>query len=151
TPFVEFSWLRPAKFVHNLEALEVKKLTGSLGKGSEHFVDADFLMLRPESRGEYKAQNLSAKCIGESEGRIEDRLLSACLSQLELYSKNVVLSPDFILNKVLAEVFPTLDVADYSGELVRLNILEGKYNLQVYIKYGIRAGLRASGLMEFQE
>lgn len=152
TPFVDFSWLRPAKFVHNLEALEVRRLTGSLGKGIEHFVEADFLMLRPEGRGEYKGHELSAKCSGgEASGPIENRLLEACMNHFELYIKSVVLSPDFILYKVLGDIFPAFDVADYNGELVRLNVNEGKYNLQVYIKYGIRAGLRASGLMEFQE
>lgn len=151
TPFVDFSWLRPAKFVHNMEAIETTKLSASLGKGNEHFVKAEMLMIRPEARGEYKARNLDVKCQGEGKGRIEDRLLSACLNHLELYIKNVVLSPDFILYKVLSEIFPSLDVADYTGELLRLNVNEGKYNLQVYVKYGVRAGVRAHGKMEFQE
>src|SRR4051794_20941052 len=53
TPFVEFSWLKPVKFVHDLEALEVKHLNGRLGYGVEHTLTSDYIMLRPSERGEY--------------------------------------------------------------------------------------------------
>ena len=151
TPFVDFSWLRPVKFVHDLEALEATKLTARMGYDTEHTVSSEYLMLRPAERGEYKAYGLDGKCSGEGEGRFEDRLLAACLNHLDVNIKKIDFSSDFILYKVMEEVFPGLAQTDFTGEHVRLKVDQGKYSLQVYLKYGIRAGLRAYGMMEFQD
>jgi hypothetical protein len=70
---------------------------------------------------------------------------------MELSIKKVDVPGSFILAR-LAEGLPKppVDEMDIPGENVLLTVKEGKYFMQVYIKFWVSAGLRAWGYMQYE-
>ncbi len=151
SPYVDFTWNYPLKFIFDLEAVTAKKTNAALGTKT-HFIDSEYFMVKPKGRGEYKAEVVKGSCEGVARGSFEMRLLEDCRNKLELTIKKIDVPTDFILYKLL-EVLPPMPRSDeeFPGDYVVAKINNGDLYLQVYIKYVFYAGLRTWGHVQFED
>jgi hypothetical protein len=150
SPYVDFTWYRPLKFMYDVQELVTKKTSVSLGT-DVHYVESDYVTLKPGSGGDYKAEKLKAICDGDAKGEFEERLLEDCRTKLELTIKKIDVPADFFLLRIL-ESIPQIPApeADMPADNVVANIKNGDFHLQFYIKYVFYAGLRAWGHMQYE-
>jgi hypothetical protein len=151
SPYVDFTWRNPVKFIFDLEALTTRKTNAALGTKT-HFIDSEFVMIKPEGRGEYKAELIKGLCEGKARGSFEMRLLEDCRNKLDLTIRRIDVPTDFILYKLLEDLppLPGSD-EDVPGDYVIAKINNGDLFLQVYIKYVFYAGLRTWGHVRFED
>lgn len=149
TPYVEFSWMNPLKFIYDLQAVSTKGLSGSLGTDN-HSAVAESLMFIPRSGGEYKLDKLDAKCPGGFKGPFDIRLLEDCRKSLNLTIKRVDVPVDFFLYEVLEDLPKLPGTLDIPGDNIIAKISEGDLYLQIYIKYWFYAGLRTWGHVQYE-
>lgn len=149
SPYVDFTWYNPLKFIYDVEELVTKKASAALGT-DVHFIEADYVSIRPKD-GEYKAEKLKAVCDGDAKGEFEVRLLEDCRTSLDLTIKKIDVPVDFFLFRIL-ESLPPMPIPEdeMPGDNVVGSIKNGDVNLQVYIKYVFYAGLRFWGHMQYE-
>ncbi len=149
SPYVDFTWYKPLKFIYDVEDLVTKKASVALGTDI-HFVEADYVSLKNKS-GEYKAEKLKLTCDGDAQGIFEERLMEDCRNNLDLTIKKIDVPVDFFLSRVIESLpqMPAPDM-DMPGDNVVASIKKGDLYLQVYIKYVFYAGLRAWGHVQFE-
>jgi hypothetical protein len=151
SPYVDFTWNDPIKFIYDIEYVTTKKTSAALG-ANNHFIESDYVLIQPKGRGEYKAHNVKGSCSGGAVGSFEDRLVNDCLKKMDLTISKVDVPTDFILYK-LRDVLPT-DLPpeiDIPGDNVVMRVNDGYYSLQVYIKYWFYAGLRSWGHVQMED
>lgn len=149
TPFLDISWKKPWKFLHELESLSTTKSNFSLG-GKVHSASAPYLMVRPKKRGEYKAENLTAICEGKSTGEIDIRLMEDCREKMSVRAKKVDVPNDFILYRILYDapsVPREIDVPAYDLEI---SSKKGDFSLLFTFKYYVLARFRAYGHFQYE-
>ena len=151
SPYLDFSWINPLSFFHNMEEISARKTNVSLGGLKVHFLESESLMFRPEGRGNYKVQDVRGNCEGEATGHFERRLMEDCRTKMDLTIKKIDIPTDFILYK-LSEDLPEVDMAeaDIPGDNIIFSSRNGDFALQVYVKFWIRAGLRAWGHVQYE-
>ncbi len=150
SPYMDFTWYKPLKFIYDVQELVTKKASVALGT-DVHFIESDYVMLKPGKGGEYKAELLKAVCDGDAKGEFEERLLEDCRTKLDLTIKKIDVPVDFFLVRLLESIpqLPAPDM-DMPGDNVVASIKNGDFYLQVYIKYVFYAGLRAWGHMQYE-
>lgn len=149
SPYVEFSWMNPLKFIYDLQSVSSRKLSASLG-AQNHTVTAESVTVVPKKGGEYKADLLDAKCAGDFKGPFDVRLLEDCRKSLYLTIKRVEVPTDFFLYQVLEELPKLPGTFEIPGDNVIASIDEGNFYLQVYVKYWFYAGLRSRGHVQYE-
>jgi hypothetical protein len=150
SPYLDFSWSGPNKLLHDLEKLQTKKASASLGSTKQHFIESEFLLFRPKARGDYQAHHIKGSCEGESSGKFQLRLMQDCRNKMDLTIEKIDFPTDFIIYKIIEDLPPVVTEEDVPGDHVILSSREGNYALQVYVKYWIRAGLRSWGHVQFE-
>ena len=148
SPYVDFTWYRPLKFIYDVEELVTKKASTALGT-DVHFIESEYVSLKNKS-GEYKAEKLKLTCDGDAKGEFEVRLMEDCRNNLDLTIKKIDVPVDFFVK--LIESIPQMPAPDMDmpGDNVVGSIKKGDFYLQVYIKYVFYAGLRAWGHVQFE-
>ncbi len=142
TPFVDFTWLNPVKFIHDLASFETRKLGATLDK-KDHAVVAEGLKFNPQGMGEFSLEKFLLLCSGISEKpRIEERLIEDCQKSLTAKIEKIV-APVNLFVPDLPEVFEESE--ELPGSDFILNIKEGDFDLGVRIKYYLRAYVSAWG------
>ena len=151
SPYVDFTWYKPLKFIYDVQELVTKSTSTALGT-DVHFVESDYLMVKPGKGGEYKAEKLKLTCDGDAKGTFEERLMEDCRTNLDLTIKKIDVPVDFFLVRLLESFpqFPAPDTDDMPGDNVIATVKNGEFYLQVYIKYVFRAGLRAWGHLQYE-
>lgn len=153
SPYLEFSWKNPTRFIYDIEAFSVKRTSAGIGMKIQS-IESDYLMMRPKGRGEYKAENIRGICDGAASGTIGERVLEDCRRSMDLSIKKVVIPTDFILYKLI-EGLPLEDAeagqVNLPGEDILLKIKEGDFYFQIYIRYWLRAGLRVWGKLQYED
>ncbi len=148
--FLDFSWMNPYKFFYNMEKFDTQRTSFGLG-GSSHFIESEQMLFVPEGRGKYLAQKLLAKCEGSSSGEFKIRVMEDCKTKLDVSIKRVEVPADFILYKILYELPQIPGEFDIPGDNFILSSRDGKFNMQLYIKYYVYAGLRAHGHFQYED
>lgn len=147
TPFVDFSWINPVKFVHDLAGFETKKLGLTLDK-INHVVSAEGLKFTPEGMDEFSLEKVLLLCTGEStQERIEDRLIEDCLQSLTAKIEKVHVP----VTLAAPELPDTVDEFNIPGSDFLLNIKKGDFDLGVRIKYYLSARVTAWGNFSLEE
>lgn len=149
TPFLDVSWKNPWKFFHDLEAFSTDKLNLSVG-GQKHTLTTPLLSMRPQDRGEYKAENVEASCQGNFVGKLDIRLFEDCREKMSVRAKRLEVPTDFILYRILHDapsVPREIDVPAYDLEF---NSNKGDYSLLFTFKYIFLARLRAYGHFQYE-
>lgn len=149
SPYVDFSWMNPLKFIYSLQTVSSRKLSASLGT-KDHFISAESVTVIPKNGGEYKADLFDAKCVGDFKGPFDVRLLEDCRKSLNLTIKRVDVPTDFFLYEVLEDLPKLPGTFEIPGDNVIAKIDEGNFYLQVYVKYWFYAGLRSWGHMQYE-
>lgn len=149
TPFLDFSWNNPWKFVHELKALTTSGVNMNLG-GEKHTLTADKVIATPKGRGEYRAESVSVTCEGKSTGELKGRLFEDCREKMSARAKRVDVPNDFILYRILFSAPPIpreLDIPAYDLEFTSKS---GNFALLFTFQYYVFARLRAYGHFQYE-
>jgi hypothetical protein len=151
SPYLDFSWINPMSFFHDLEEISAKKTNANLGSLKVHNLESEYLMFRPKERGQYKVTDVRGNCEGEATGLFEIRLMEDCRTKMDLTIKKIDIPTDFILYKI-AQDLPEVETveADIPGSNVIFSSRNGDFALQIYVKFWIRAGIRAWGHVQYE-
>ena len=147
--FLDFTWMKPYRFFYHLEKLKTVKTDFSLG-GSQHALESSELRLVPEGRGEYIARKVKASCLGTAQGEFKVRVLEDCRTRLDATIERVEVPSDFFLYRILYDLPRTTGV-DIPADNFVLKANDGNFHLQLYIKYYVYAGLRATGHFQYED
>lgn len=147
--FLDFSWINPYKIFHNAQKLITNNTDFSIG-GAVHSLESDSLLIVPKGRGIYRAQKVNMKCEGQGTGILKTRVLEDCRHKLDLSVKRVEVPADFILYRILYSLPEIQGDLDFPGDNLILTSRDGQFNLQLYIKYYVYAGLRARGHFQYE-
>jgi hypothetical protein len=152
SPYLEFSWKNPTRFIYDIEAFSVKRTSAGIGMKIQS-IESDYLMMRPKGRGEYKAENIRGICDGGATGSIGERVLEDCRRSMDLSIKKVVIPTDFILYKLIEGLPSDIEPGQVNlpGEDIILKMKEGDFYFQIYIRYWLRAGLRVWGKLQYED
>lgn len=149
SPYLEFSWINPLPFFYELETLKTQQTSVALGTLGTHFVKAHSFMFRPKGRGEYKADLVEGKCEGNATGSFMVRVMEDCRKEMSLNLKRVDFPEDFFVYRLLQEL-PHLKTIEIPGDHIALNVREGNFSLQLYLKYWVYAGVRSQGFIKYE-
>lgn len=150
TPYIDFSWKHPLKFLYELEEFHSQKTSLSLGTKT-HSISSEFIMVKTRDHNVYKAQKLNALCDGNATGEFDVRLFEDCRKKLHLTIKKIDVPDSFILTRLVQELpSPALAELDIPGDNVVLSVNDGNFSLQVYIRFWVYAGLRAYGQVYYE-
>lgn len=144
--YLDLTWYEPFVLAHDMEEFHTKAL--SLDGGiKKHSLSAEKLGLRPANQDQvFTLEQVSLLCDGVSEEKdFEDRLLADCLKFLELRIKQLDVPTDFILVEIMNKLPRVPEEVDIPANAVKVNISEGNFFLEAYLKYYFYAGLRAWG------
>lgn len=153
SPYVDFSWYNPLKFVYDIEHATTKKLSSVLGAKDRHYVKSELLIVRPkEASGDYRAEGVEGECPAEFKGSFDQRLLEDCRKSLNLTIKKIDVPVDFFLLKVLEDLpqLPGQSAPDMPGDNIIAKIENGDLYLQIYVKFWFYAGLRTWGHVQYE-
>lgn len=152
SPYLEFSWKNPTRFIYDIEAFSVKRTSAGIGMKIQS-IESDFLMMRPKGRGEYIAENVKGICDGSSSGSFGERVLEDCRRFMDLSIKKVVIPTDFILYKLIEDLPNDVETGEVNlpGEDIALKIKDGDFRFQIYVRYWLRAGLRVKGKLQYED
>lgn len=152
SPYLEFSWKNPSRFIYDIEAFSVKRTSAGIGMKIQS-IESDYLMMKPKGRGEYKAENIRGICDGGSSGTFGERVLEDCRRSMELSIKKVMIPTDFILYKLVEDLPSDPDPREVNlpGEDILLKMKDGDFYFQIYVKYWLRAGLRVWGKLQYED
>lgn len=151
SPYVDFSWKNPARFVYDLESLEAVNTSGALGDKTQ-FIKSELLVFRPKDQEEYRAEKVDASCEGYTTGSFEKRFFEDCRKNLNLKIAKVKFPSDFVLYQVaqsLPPIFP--EEIDIPADNVLASVKEGELYLQLYVKYWFYAGIRTWGFIQYED
>lgn len=150
TPYVDFTWKHPLKLVYEIEGLFTRKANLSIGT-KIHSVNVEEVQLTTKDNNLYKAELIEGECKGEAVGSFDKRLLEDCRKSMDIKIKRVDVPESFILARLMRNLItPVTKELDIPGHNLILSVKEGKYALQVYIKYWMTAGLRAWGQVNYE-
>lgn len=148
--FLDFSWIHPYKFFYKMEKFSTRKMNFAMG-GSTHHLESEQVFMVPEGRGEYLGSKIKAQCKGSATGEMKVRVLEDCKTNLDASIKRIEVPADFILYQILYEIPRVPTEADISGDNFVLTSRDGQFNMQLYIKYYVYAGLRAHGYFQYED
>lgn len=148
--FLDFSWIAPYKFFYNAEKLNTKNTDFSIG-GPFHFLESESLSIMPRDRGLYEAQKVKLKCEGQGRGILKNRVLEDCRQKMDVSVKRIEVPSDFILYRILYSLPEVQGELDFPGDNLVVTSRNGQFNLQLYIKYYVYAGVRANGRFYYED
>lgn len=146
---VDFEWIDPFPFVHNIQEVKVNKMSALLGKGG-HGAVADFVSVMPENLGEFSMEGLKVHCQGTStHPDLEDRIALDCFEKMKLEVGKLGLPFDFF-SPLLADIEYQADSTEEIpfGDFSFSNE-EGKFQAALKVKLLISAYVRAFGFVKF--
>lgn len=150
SPYVDFTWKHPLKFIYDLEAVTAKKTSAALGT-KKHFVKSEFFSFTTKDKNVYKTEGVDGFCEGGATGAFDIRLLEDCRKNMEFTIKKVDVPASFILARVAQDLpKPPMDEMEIPGDNFVLTVKNGEYFMQVYLSFWIRAGLRAWGHIQYE-
>lgn len=151
SPYVDFTWRNPLKFLFETEKVVARKTSAGLGTKTQ-YVQSEYFMIKPKDRGEYKAFKVKGECDGKSSGRFDERFLEDCRKKLDLTIKTVEVPDDFILYKFSRHLPPLpTEGIEIPADNIVARINDGDLFLQIYIKYVFYAGLRTWGHVTYEK
>lgn len=148
--FLDFTWINPYKFFYNLEQFSTKEMDFSIGEKS-HFLKTEEVTLIPKGRGNYLGNKVNIHCEGSASGDLKVRVLEDCRNKLDATIKRIEVPADFVLYQILYDVPRVPTEADIPGDNFVLGVRQGQFNMQLYIKYYVYAGLRAYGAFHYED
>ncbi len=147
--FLDFSWIKPYKIFFNAEKFNAKNTDFSIG-GSLHSLESEALSIMPKERGLYQAHKVNVKCEGQGTGILKERVLEDCRQKLDASVKRIEVPADFILYRILYSLPEIQGELEFPGDNLIFTSRNGQFNLQLYIKYYVYAGLRANGRFHYE-
>jgi hypothetical protein len=149
--FVDFSWLNPMTFFHDMDKLTIAKGNIQIGY-NKHSLTSPRLMLKPKDKGEFTLQGLTAECAGASVAlNIEARLVDDCLEHSRIQITRVDI-PDKSMMMEILSAFPEVPAEeDQPAWDFDLKMDKGDFYMDFRIKYVIYAGVYAWGHVQFED
>lgn len=152
SPFANFEWLDPIKFVHNIQKLSTENFNLSMGK-SKHELEGTSLKFVEEKGKELSFDQFKISCQGNSSQKeVVDRLKADCREKMEAAIDHMILPFDFIT--AIADQLPEMPAEtdqDLPAHDFYLNMEKGDFYSFVRIKYVVKAYLRIWGHLDFED
>jgi hypothetical protein len=150
TEYVDFSWLDPMDFFHDMEKLYMEKGNVQIGY-NKHFLNTPNVIFQPDKKGEFRMQGVDINCEGLSVAlAIEDRLTDDCVENLKARIIRLEMPDKSLFMEVvraLPEVPAEEDIPAWDFDLL---IDKGDFKLDFRVKYVITAGVYAWGHVQFE-
>jgi hypothetical protein len=148
--FFSLIWEKPMKFMHDMDRLLGKQINLSLGH-KKHTASAKHLTAAPQGQSEFKFDEVSVECQGQSVASdTEIRLMDNCRENFDLVARRVDIPTDFFLHDILAQ-FPQMPSHNEApADHLKIISRSGDFSLVFYVKYFFYAGLRAYGHMKYE-
>jgi hypothetical protein len=151
TQYVDFSWLNPMKFFHDMQKLYMEKGNVQLGY-NKHFLNTPNVIFQPDKKGEFTMRGVDIVCEGSSISEaIEDRLVDDCVDHMKARIVSMEL-PDKSLLIEVARSLPEVPAEDNMPAWdFDLLVDKGEFKLDFRVKYVIKAGVYAWGHVQFED
>lgn len=149
--FVDFQWLNPPPFVHNISKGKATGLNLKIDQ-RQHFLNAADLQFTGEKTGEFVFNNLNIVCQGSSLKSVPiERLKIDCLESLQGSISHLELPFEFITS-IAAQLpdEPTETEDNIPSNDFAIKIEQGDFFSYLRIKYIVRAYLRFWGHAQFE-
>lgn len=149
--FVDFKWLNPTPFVHNIQKGSIQGLYFKIDR-QDHSLFGEDLHFKGEKSGEFLFQKYELKCQGSSLATHPiNRLKTDCLEKMQGTISHMELPFEF-LNTIASQLpdIPTETDGDIPANDFLLNIKQGEFFSYLRIKYIVRAYLKFWGHVQFE-
>jgi hypothetical protein len=148
---VDFQWLKPIEFVHNMLSAETKKLNLKVDTG-DHFARGESLKITGEKTGEFVFLKYDVSCAGPSVAeKPVERLKTDCLEKMNAAVSHMELPFQFL--KDIAEQLPDIATetqGDIPANDFYLIVKKGDFSSYLRIKYVVAAYLKIWGHAQFE-
>ncbi len=151
SPFVDFQWMNPIPFFHNLQKVSLEKLNLKIDR-AEHFLKGEALSFTGEKSENFVFGKYDLNCQGTSNAiEVVERLKVDCLDKLEATVAHMELPFQFLsaIASQLPDV-PTETEGDIPANDFTLSIYKGDFFSHMRIKYVVRAYLKFWGHAQFE-
>ncbi len=152
SPFVDFQWVNPIEFFHNMKSASARKLNLKVDR-KNHFLRGESVKIAGETTEDLAFENFDLNCSGQSVAvDPAERIKSDCLENMEATISHIELPLTFVL--AIASELP-----DVSGESENdvpandfsLSMSQGDFFSHMKIKLGVRAYLKLWGHAQFEQ
>lgn len=152
SPFANFEWHEPIRFIHNIQKLSTSNFNLSMGK-LKHELEGTSLTFVEEKGRELSFEQFKINCQGGSSAKeVVDRLKADCREKMEATISHMLLPFDFIT--IIADQLPEVPAEtdqDLPAHDFYLNMAKGDFYSFVRVKYVVKAYLRVWGHMDFED
>lgn len=150
--YVDFQWLDPIPFVHNMQKATTQQLNLKIHK-QLHYVNGELLKFTGEKTGEFVLKKYNISCAGPSVAIDPiDRLKTDCLEKLHATIAHMELPFEFLTDiaSQLPDV-PTESDTDMPANDFGLTVTKGDFYSYVRIKYVVNAYLKLWGHIQYED
>lgn len=150
TPFIDFSWMGPLAFVHDLQKVSTRKLSLEAHR-QQHFVKAQTLAFTPKDQGEYIFSEVDLACQGPSlTGDLHQRLMTDCRHKMQGTIAKLDVPVGSFLPEVLTRLPLVPDEIDTPAWAIYLNMEQGEFYTSFWLKSWLSARLHTWGSMHYE-
>jgi hypothetical protein len=151
SPYVDFTWFHPLKFIYDMEEVFTRKMTAAVGT-KRHIVESEYAMVKTKTHQVYQAHFLKAYCEGGANGDFDKRFLEDCVRKMEMTIRRLDIPADVIFNRMIKELpFPPENQVDIPADNFSLQVTNGHFSLVMFLDYWFYSGLRMKGFMQFED
>lgn len=151
SPFVDFQWVDPIAFFHNMQSASTEKLNLNIDR-KEHYLKGELLKIKGEKTGDFVFVKYDLKCLGPSMAiNPIDRLKMDCLEKMEASISRMELPFEFLTE--IAAQLPDIETetdGDIPANDFFLSMTKGDFFSYLRIKYGVRAYLKIWGYSQYE-
>lgn len=151
SPFIDFQWVDPMPFIHNMQSAHTQKLNLKVDKG-DHYLRGESLEFTGEKTGQFVFRKYDMSCVGTSAAvKPVQRLKTDCLEKLEASVSHMELPFQFLTD--LAAQLPDIQT-ESEGNIpandFALSVLKGDFYSYLRIKYVVSAYLKIWGHAQYE-
>jgi hypothetical protein len=152
SPFVDFQWVDPIAFFHNMQSASTEKLSLNIDR-EEHYLRGELLKIKGEKTGDFVFSRYDLKCFGPSVALDPvERLKTDCMEKMEASISHMELPFEFLTE--IAAQLPDIETetdGDIPAHDFFLSMSKGDFFSYLRIKYGVRAYLKIWGHSQFED
>jgi hypothetical protein len=151
SPFVDFQWMNPIPFFHNLQKVSLEKFNLKIDR-NEHYLKGQSVQFAGEKTETFVFGKYDLNCAGSSVSvDVVERLKADCLDKMEASVEHMELPLQF-LSEIASQLpdVPTETGAEIPANDFSLSVYKGDFFSYMRIKYVVRAYLKFWGHLQYE-
>ncbi len=147
TPMLDFTWIKPWKFLMDAEKLTLNQMNLSAGNGAH---DLSIAQGKMTMGGEFLLRNANVHCEGNSElPDLENQMMEDCRDNMKAEADRF----DVPLDGFLIDVLARLPQPEEEQPLKNftLTVKDGDFYMYFLASYVVKAGLRTWGAVHYED